>query len=392
MKIITIHDAIPTNIYGYDRSQLCREEIFKDEDYQIVYMSLYDVAFSNYVNHMHYLGFHQFYHLLLDKSDIARKRPSLILDDLAFDKPIKQVTVNADNCVERIDFSDETFHLYTSHLFLEGNSEWIKIYNADGTYITVTRTEPYQTVIEYQKNQIELLIDVLQTADIIIRDNAQPLPIALKRYFINTKKTLYHFVHYDIDSAVSLPFSTSWAKLIYTNKLLADKYNGDFLPPIFAENFGKSDEFLGGYCVIASSNQFKRVPEIIEYFKTKPNKQLFIYGHNDYGDLSDYDNIVLCGNVTRVPYEKHVGYISNAYTESFSNALVEALASNLVCLVSSDALAHQWHAQENDNVYLFDTIAELNQLIETAPCVKSIANRYTKDRVKEQYHDYFKNA
>lgn len=392
MKIITIHDTIPDNIYGYDRSQLCREEIFKEDDYQIVYTSLYDVNFSNYVNHMKQLGFNQFYHILLDKSDIARKEPSLNIDDVVLDKTIKQLTLNSDNYVERIDFVDGTFRLYTSHLFLECNSEWIKIYNADGTYITVTNTESYQTIVEYQKNQMELLIDLLQTADVIIRDSAQPLPIVLKRYFLNTNKTLFHFVHYDIDSAVSLPFSTSWAKLIYTNKLLADKYKGDFLPPIFADSMAKSEEFLDGYCVVASSNKYKRVLDIIEYFKTKPSQRLFVYGHSDYGDLSSYPNIVLCGNVTRVPYEKHYGYISNSYTESFSNALVEALASHLICLVSSDALAHQWHAQDNDNVYLYDTIDELNQLIETRPRAKYIDNYYIKDCVKERYRDYFKNT
>lgn len=381
MKVVTIHNSIPRDTYGYERSQICREQMI--DGHVTVYSSLYDIPFDNYVNHMKRLGIESYYHCLLDLSDMARDACSVRLADIS-DDVMRGITQDKDGFVTRIDHED-CVQLFTSGLFLEMTQELITIYNRDGSYTSVTRDYPFQIVrTETQKftHQFTLLIDTIRDADIVFRDEAIPLPPQLRRYFGNGdgQNKLHQFVHYDINSAVSLPFPVTNAHFIQTNA----KTDGVFLPPVFVEPV-KQVAHLGGYCIVASVNPIKRVRELLEWFKGS-GFPVYVYGARG---AVHADNIHYMGHVKDVPYGVHDFYVSNSLTESFSNALVEAQANGLTCLVKSGALAHDWHAEDLPNVYTFDYLDDIPQY-EHNPF--GTGGTYTKERVKALYDHYVRKV
>lgn len=365
MRIITIHEDLPGVIYGYERSQLCREQLLKDHNYQIVYYSLHHLNFDNYEKHMRSLGFHDFYHTVLDLSDRSRHKPSLRMDQIELLKQVKSVVYEGE-FVSRINWIDGSYSLYTSGLFLTVTADTVTVYGSSFEKTVVRDTIDYVALIDYLKG-----------SDLVLRDDPTPLHLTLRRFFTNTNHRLWQFVHYDTSSSYAVPFPKSPGKLVYTNLWLAELSNEMYLPPIYVNSSQTEGQ---GWCLVASDNPLKRVTALIKYWGEHVDQTLHVYGAT--APLI-YPNVIYHGNVKSIPYYKHKGYISNSITESFSNAMVEAMAAGLVCVVSEEAFAHRWHAANYDGAYLFKELSEINVLLRHEP-VKGCVE-FSEEQVKQYY-------
>ena len=78
VKVFTIKEGVPISTYGFERSQLARQEIFKSlqVEQEIVLTNL-DNFVPNFVETLEILGFENFYHVIFDQSDLARQKPSV---------------------------------------------------------------------------------------------------------------------------------------------------------------------------------------------------------------------------------------------------------------------------------------------------------------------------
>ena len=68
-KVFTIKEGVPFNIYGFERSQLARQDIFKQigVDQQLVLPNV-SIFVPNFVETLEDLGFENFYHVIFEKS------------------------------------------------------------------------------------------------------------------------------------------------------------------------------------------------------------------------------------------------------------------------------------------------------------------------------------
>lgn len=66
VKVFTIKEGVPISTYGFERSQLARQEIFKSlqVEQEIVLTNL-DNFVPNFVETLEKLGFENFYHVIL---------------------------------------------------------------------------------------------------------------------------------------------------------------------------------------------------------------------------------------------------------------------------------------------------------------------------------------
>lgn len=78
VKVFTIKEAVPVSSYGFERSQLARQEIFKslEVEQELVLTNLENFV-PNFVETLENLGFENFYHVIYDQSDLARQKPSV---------------------------------------------------------------------------------------------------------------------------------------------------------------------------------------------------------------------------------------------------------------------------------------------------------------------------
>ena len=66
VKVFTIKEGIPVSTYGFERSQLARQEIFKNLalEQELVITNLENFV-PNFVETLEKLGFENFYHVIL---------------------------------------------------------------------------------------------------------------------------------------------------------------------------------------------------------------------------------------------------------------------------------------------------------------------------------------
>ena len=78
VKVFTIKEAVPVSSYGFERSQLARQEIFKslEVEQELVLTNLENFV-PNFVETLENLGFENFHHVIYDQSDLARQKPSV---------------------------------------------------------------------------------------------------------------------------------------------------------------------------------------------------------------------------------------------------------------------------------------------------------------------------
>ena len=76
MRVFTIKEGVPTSIYGFESSQLARQNLmeFLGVEHQLVLTNLSNIV-PNFVEQLEELGFKNFYHVIFDLSDLARVQP-----------------------------------------------------------------------------------------------------------------------------------------------------------------------------------------------------------------------------------------------------------------------------------------------------------------------------
>lgn len=116
-KVFTIKEGVPFNIYGFERSQLARQDIFKQigVDQQLVITNL-SVFVPNFVETLEGLGFENFYHVIFEKSDIARDKPSVDKSFADTLEDVLKVEYTKEGFVGLVHYKNGNIECYTSQL------------------------------------------------------------------------------------------------------------------------------------------------------------------------------------------------------------------------------------------------------------------------------------
>ena len=82
-KVFTIKEGVPIKIYGFERTQLSRQNILKslNIEHEMIITNILNFV-PNFVETLEDLGFNNFYHVILDLSNISRDKPSVKPSDI----------------------------------------------------------------------------------------------------------------------------------------------------------------------------------------------------------------------------------------------------------------------------------------------------------------------
>lgn len=406
-KVFTIKEGVPFNIYGFERSQLARQDIFKQigVDQQLIITNL-SVFVPNFVETLEDLGFENFYHVIFEKSDIARDKPSVDKSFADMLKDVLGVEYTKEGFVGLVHYKNGNVECYTSQLlyrYIPKTNEFI-LYGKEGVVLEGDVSENYHKYHVRKTGEIlsqwqlvsEYLAENSTVEDRFIIDMVNEYPLQLRKFFQNTGRELFAYTHYNI-LAPFMKFvlqgrcSNIVASPVLEGRLGSDKVR--FLPPVYVDEVKeKVYTNVKDWCIVGNMTVIKKCELAIEAFRKTPDSTLTIYGNLPKGykkeDLPE--NIKFAGFVSTVPYENHEGYISCSLSECFANAAVEASSKGLVCLLSNVDLAHKYYASICDNTKTFNSFEELVELLgeyqEEGEYVSSTFSRnYTKSNTVEDY-------
>jgi len=114
VKVFTIKEGVPCNIYGFESSQLARQNIFDEigVEQKLVLTNL-DNFVPNFVEILENLGFKNFYHVIFEKSDIARDKPSVDKSFLENLEDVLEVEYTKEGYVGLVHYKDGTVYFAT---------------------------------------------------------------------------------------------------------------------------------------------------------------------------------------------------------------------------------------------------------------------------------------
>lgn len=411
-KVFTIKEGVPCSIYGFESSQLARQNIFEEigVEQKLVLTNL-DNFVPNFVETLESLGFKNFYHVIFEKSDIARDKPSVDKSFLENLEGVLDVEYTKDGYVGLVHYNDGTVECYTSQLLykyipkedkfilfdknrvvLEGDvSENYHKYHIKETDETLTQ---WQLVSEY-------LAENSTVNDRFIIDMINEYPLQLRKFFQNTGRELFAYTHYNILAPFMKFVLQSWCSNVVASPVLEERLGSDkvrFLPPVYVEQV-KEEVYttVKDWCVVGNMTVIKKCEVAIEVFRRTPDSHLTIYGNLPKGYTKDNlpDNVKFAGFVKRVPYEDHEGYLSCSLSECFANSAVEASSKGLVCLLSNVDLGHRYYASICENTKTFNSFYELLELLaeyqqDGEYKSSTFAREYVKDKAVEYYKKVLK--
>lgn len=411
-KVFTIKEGMPFNIYGFERSQLARQDIFKQigVDQQMVITNL-SVFVPNFVETLEDLGFENFYHVIFEKSDIARDKPSV---DKNFTETLEDVTkveYTKEGFIGLVHYKNGNVECYTSQLlyrYIPKTNEFI-LYGKEGVVLEGDVSENYHKYHVRKTGEIlsqwqlvsEYLAENSTVEDRFIIDMVNEYPLQLRKFFQNTGRELFAYTHYNILAPFMKFVLQGWCSNIVASPVLEGRLGSDkvrFLPPVYVDEVKeKVYTNVKDWCIVGNMTVIKKCELAIEAFRKTPDSTLTIYGNLPKGykkeDLPE--NIKFAGFVSTVPYENHEGYISCSLSECFANAAVEASSKGLVCLLSNVDLAHKYYASICDNTKTFNSFEELVELLgeyqeEGKYSSSTFANEYTKQKAADAYIEVLK--
>lgn len=412
MKVFTIKEGIPYSIYGFESSQLARQNLLENVgiEHQLVITNLENIV-PNFVEQLEKLGFHNFYHVIYDLSDLARVRPSVSKEFLSSLKDVKEVQYTKEGYVGLVVYEDGTIECYTSQLLyrIENASRRFTLYGSKGMILDGDFSESYhsyqlvETGETYSQWQLVslYLAEHSTTQDRFIIDMINEYPLQLRRFFQNTKRELFAYTHYDILAPFMKFVLQNWCKNIVASPVLEERLGSEmvkFLPPVYVEKIRQQTyETVTDWCIVGNMTIIKKCELAIEVFRQVPDSRLTIYGNLPEGvtEKSLPKNVHYAGFVSPVPYEKHQGYLSCSRSECFANAAVEASSKGLVCLLSNTDLAHAYYARicQNTNTFqsLEDLVQQLKAYQQNGEYHSSIfAKKYVKEKVENLYLEVLK--
>ena len=117
MRVFTIKEGVPISIYGFESSQLARQNLMQSlgVEHQFIFTNLTNIV-PNFVEQLEELGFQNFYHVIFDLSDLARVQPSISEDFLSTLEGVKEVEYTKEGYVGLVHYEDGTVECYTSQL------------------------------------------------------------------------------------------------------------------------------------------------------------------------------------------------------------------------------------------------------------------------------------
>ena len=407
VKVFTIKEAVPVSSYGFERSQLACQEIFKslEVEQELVLTNLENFV-PNFVETLENLGFENFYHVIYDQSDLARQKPSVKKEFVEELKGIVRVEYTNEGYVGLIRYQDGSIECYTSQLLYRYSHQekLFTLYDSKGELLKGDVSENYhsyqnlrsgETYTQWQLVSL-YLVNNSTVEDRFIIDMVNEYPLQLRKFFQNTGRTLFAYTHYNILDPQMKFVLQNWCQNLVASPVLEERLGSNlvrFLPPIYVkEGIEKEYTSVTDWCIVGNMTFLKRCEWAIKAFRELPDSKLTIYGNLPVGYTEEDlpENVQFKGFVENVPYENHEGYISCSMSECFANAAVEASSFGLVCLLSDVDLAHKFYASKCENTRVFQTPKELKSILldyRKGGYFKSsrFYSCYTKDAVLELY-------
>ena len=327
VKVFTIKEGIPRSIYGFESSQLARQNIFEEigVEQEMVLTNL-DNFVPNFVETLESLGFKNFYHVIFEKSDIARDKPSVdkrFLESLEY---VLEVEYTKDGYIGLVHYNDGTVECYTSQLlykYIPKEDKFI-LFNKNGVVLEGDVSENYhkyhiketdETLSQWQLVS-EYLAENSTVNDRFIIDMVNEYPLQLRKFFQNTGRELFAYTHYNILAPFMKFVLQTWCTNVVASPVLEERLGSDkirFLPPVYVKEV-KEEVYttVKDWCIVGNMTVIKKCEVAIEVFRRTPDSTLTIYGNLPDGYTKDKlpDNVKFAGFVKKVPYKIHEGYIS----------------------------------------------------------------------------------
>lgn len=408
-KVFTIKEGVPFNIYGFERSQLARQDILKKigVDQQMIITNL-SFFVPNFVETLEDLGFENFYHVIFEKSDIARDKPSVDKSFADTLEDVLKVEYTKEGFVGLVHYWNGNVECYTSQLLYRYNpktNEFI-LYGKEGVVLEGDVSENYHKYHVTKTGEIlsqwqlvsEYLAENSTVNDRFIIDMVNEYPLQLRKFFQNTGRELFAYTHYNILAPFMKFVLQTWCTNVVASPVLEERLGSDkvrFLPPVYVEEVKKEVyTTVKDWCIVGNMTVIKKCEVAIEAFRCIPDSTLTIYGNLPDGYTKDNlpDNVKFAGFVKKVPYESHEGYLSCSLSECFANSAVEASSKGLVCLLSNVDLAHRYYAGVCDNTQLFNSFEELTEKLKVFQesgeySSSTFAKMYEKNKVIKIYRE-----
>ena len=412
VKVFTIKEGVPCSIYGFESSQLARQAIFDEicVEQKMVLTNL-DNFVPNFVETLEGLGFKNFYHVIFEKSDIARDKPSVDKSFIENLEDVLEVEYTKEGYVGLVHYKDGTVECYTSQLlykYIPKEDKFI-LFNKNGVVLEGDVSENYhkyhikETGVIMSQWQLvsEYLAENSTVDDRFIIDMVNEYPLQLRKFFQNTGRELFAYTHYNILAPFMKFVLQTWCTNVVASPVLEERLGSDkvrFLPPVYVEEV-KEEVYttVKDWCIVGNMTVIKKCEVAIEAFRRTPDSALTIYGNLPDGYKKDNlpDNVKFAGFVKKIPYEKHEGYISCSLSECFANSAVEASSKGLVCLLSNVDLGHRYYANICENTKTFSSFDELLELFakyqqDGGYKSSTFAREYVKDKVVGCYKKVLK--
>lgn len=378
MKVFTIKEETPLRRFGFESSQLARQEIFEKlgVEHELVVTNLHQFA-PNFVEKFEELGFEHFHHVIFDQSDLSREKPSLTDDFLNDIENISKVEYTKDGYVGLIYYGDGSLECYTNQLLYRVVGTNFELYDTEGLLLKGDFSDNYHRYENLRTGDVDTqwtyvskyLAEHSTVDDKFIVDMVNEYPLQLRKFFQNTGRTLFAYTHYNILDPQMKFVLQKWCQNLVASPVLEERLGSEsvqFLPPIYVNDIiEKEYNSVTDWCIVGNMTFIKRCEWAIEVFRDLPYSSLTIYGNlpEGYTEENLPKNVHFKGFLEEVPYESHQGYLSCSQSECFANSAVEASSKGLVCLLSDVDLAHKYYASICPNTRVFNNIAELRDLI-----------------------------
>ena len=409
VKVFTIKEGVPCSIYGFESSQLARQAIFDEicVEQKMVLTNL-DNFVPNFVETLEGLGFKNFYHVIFEKSDIARDKPSIDKSFIENLEDVLEVEYTKEGYVGLVHYKDGTVECYTSQLlykYIPKEDKFI-LFNKNGVVLEGDVSENYhkyhikETGVIMSQWQLlsEYLAENSTVEDRFIIDMVNEYPLQLRKFFQNTGRELFAYTHYNILAPFMKFVLQNWCTNVVASPVLEERLGSDkvrFLPPVYVEEVREEVyTTVKDWCIVGNMTVIKKCEVAIEAFRRTPDSTLTIYGNLPDGYTKDNlpYNVKFAGFVKKIPYEKHEGYISCSLSECFANSAVEASSKGLICLLSNVDLAHRYYAGVCDNTQLFNSFEELKGKLKVFQesgeySSSTFAKMYEKNKVIQIYRE-----
>ena len=363
----------------------------------------------NFVETLESLGFKNFYHVIFEKSDIARDKPSIDKSFIENLEDVLEVEYTKDGYIGLVHYNDGTVECYTSQLlykYIPKEDKFI-LFNKNGVVLEGDVSENYHkyhiketgAIMSQWQLVSEYLAENSTVNDRFIIDMINEYPLQLRKFFQNTGRELFAYTHYNILAPFMKFVLQTWCTNVVASPVLEERLGSNkvrFLPPVYVEEV-KEEVYttVKDWCIVGNMTVIKKCEVAIEAFRRTPDSALTIYGNLPDGYTKDNlpDNVKFAGFVKKVPYENHDGYISCSLSECFANSAVEASSKGLVCLLSNVDLGHTYYASICENTKTFSSFDELLELLAKYQQVGEYkSSTFAREYVKSKAIGYYKKV